>query len=187
MPTSSDGRVLGAEDHVVFQPDEDEDSDVDGWFDQLVGKQLSSLSLSDPDVPGPSLPDDSLSQLFDESLFWTDSQVVDDPFNLGGTQPDEEEKVEKDGGDPVAALLQVARPLQHSEEGLIPQSPKAREKPSPAETDLLSITSSSPGEERQAIDTDRVARMQRIAELKAQLADLESMERDLDTKDGWGA
>jgi hypothetical protein len=29
--------------------------------------------------------------------------------------------------------------------------------------------------------------MQRIAELKAQLADLESMERDLDTKDGWGA
>ena len=65
MPTSSDGRVLGAEDHVVFQPDEDEDSEDDGWFDQLVGKQLSSLSLSDPDVPGPSLPDDSLSQLFD--------------------------------------------------------------------------------------------------------------------------
>ena len=29
--------------------------------------------------------------------------------------------------------------------------------------------------------------MQRIAELKAQLANLESMERDLDEKDGWGS
>ena len=189
MPTSSDGRVLGAEDQVVFSSDEGEGSEDDGWFDQLVGEQLTSLSLSEPEASGPSLPlpDDSLPQFLDESIFWTESQVVEDPFNLGGDQSDEEEKVEKGGVDQVAALRQVARPLQHAEENLIPQSPKVCQKPSPAKTDLLSIASSSPGEERPAIDLDRVARLQRIAELKAQIADLESMEGDLSKKDAWGA
>ena len=146
---------------VLFGSDNDElegESEDDNWFDALVERQLSGISVE------PTEPDDlpSDSQVLDSHPGW--------PYDLEGpsdSQPMESQKLD----DAVfSSPRPVARPLQASN----PEQSQAK----------VVVLDDDDDEQSQVAALDLRAR--RIAELKAKIAELESMQGELQTSAGWG-
>ena len=207
MPTCEDGKPLGAEDQVVFDPSDEEESGDDAWFDEFIERGLSITTM--PDGEDDTMPDSQQHQEVDTS----GAQLAHEAWLLGlDTQPfDNDEMLAPDLKEPTthpegvgekgmtdvmsaSQLREVARPLQGSEDAGM-QTPTKGNINTPAKTDILTVTSSDPSPEKDALAAQPVlpppglegeSRAERIAYLKEQLALLESMEGNVEKKDGWG-
>ena len=147
--------------------DDDDDSDPDdSWFDSMVDKKLDDLILSEALVDG-------LSPLLQ------DSQGMPEDFETPpGTPPKDDDNDSK-----VVSVRPVARPLQNWDEPILDgqaTTPKIG-----TSSDAMVVDDSPPQVPQPFLTDAETLRAQRIAFLKAQLAELESSQDELISA-GWG-
>ena len=169
LPTDEDGIPMGPEDHVVFNPDDESESEDDSWFDHLVERKLSDLS----DLCGDSQPleDDTHGAVNDVTQpELMDSQTIDSqlPFDSQVLQMDETwPDLEAKGNDNMEEVRPVARPLKVFEDRLC-GPPITPEKP--AYVEILDSPVPMPA----ASPASKESKADRIARLQAQIAALEA-------------
>lgn len=204
---SMDEEAMFSDDHVLFGSDDEESqSEDDGWFDQLVADNLSSGLETSGDIFSGSLPPDLLDEsqvlppMGDVEMVELDTQIRnDETFNLLDTPVTAPQYLAKSEVD-APFVRPVARPLT-SEEPLPDQTslPEIEDNQhqtptrTPAKTVIESVSSSpepSPAQPPQAKPVpDHLpddSRDKRIAELKAQIALLESQRTGVKTMCGLG-
>ena len=181
LPADEYGQTLGAEDYVIFSPDDEEsESEDDAWFDELIERKLSGLSdlqVDSQPVVDPvteamaAMTIDSEPDLgpvpVDSQALPPHSQVLD-----LDTCPKVEPEVDKTR--PVARPLQA---MQASESSIF--SPVALTPDKPAYVEIADSPLPLPA------PTRKESKQERIARLKAQL---EALENDIiDTDPTCGA
>ena len=141
--------------------DDDDDSDPDdSWFDSLVDRKLDDLLMSE------SLIDGLLPQ---------DSQGMPEDFETPPQTPSKDDDIDSK----VVSVRPVARPLNNWDDPILAD-------PMKIETSDAMVVDDSPPRVPQPFLTDAATlRAQRIAFLKAQLAELESSQEELASA-GWG-
>lgn len=175
-----DEDVAEGSDAPLFGSD-DEDNDDDGFFDSMVERQLSLLS-AEGSVPPTELDDSQpmdtqvvmdtqLMELMDSQVEIPDSQPHD-PFELEPMHDPVDESSNKGVEETVASSRPVARPLQTG---------------GTSQAKVIHIDDDEKTEPAKQVEVDlgEVERQRRIAELKAEILALESMQQKLQSS-GWG-